>query len=97
MAQCQANIIPTIEQAFLTERINVETEHTSIRARHCLGRQIDRQPETWRSFHIPEQGLNFIGRLRNRQNAVLETIVFCRLGLFIFYQTGEQKSLVSVA
>jgi hypothetical protein len=75
MAQGQTDIVPTVEQAFLSESIDGKRQGPAIGANDLLPLEIDQQPITRRRPDQRKQRIDLGGRQDDRQDTVLEAVV----------------------
>jgi energy-coupling factor transporter ATP-binding protein EcfA2 len=74
VAQGQADVVPTIQQAFLAERVHLEAERFAARHGHGLRGQIHHQPITRRGLDLAEQAIHHFGTEANRQQTRFEAV-----------------------
>ena len=73
--QGQTDVVQTVEQAVLAERIDLEVQYLAIRAGHRLRLQVDGQLVARVGFDLLEQLVDFLVTEDDRQQAVLEAVV----------------------
>src|SRR5690606_19531213 len=79
--QSQADIIEAIQQAVLTERINLKGVFFAIRAANHLRFQVHGQLIAFVGFHRLEQLINALLIQHDRQQAVLEAVIEENVGV----------------
>ena len=76
MLQCQADLVQTVDQAVLAERIDLEAaDHVPVHPLDRLLRQVDDQLEAEEGLDVGEHLIDFRLREPDRQQAVLEAVV----------------------
>ena len=76
----QANIVQTIKQTILAERVHLKADLAAIGALDGLGCQIDRQGRVGAALGVIHQLVELFLRDLDRQDAVLEAVVVEDIG-----------------
>ena len=69
------DVVETVEQAMLAERIDVEADRPAVGAADLLFYEVDRERRVGAALGVVEQLLEILRRHRDRENAVFETVV----------------------
>ena len=74
MTQRQADVVPSVQQAFLAERVDLEWQLFAVRLHHALPRQIDGQLVSGKRRDFGEEAFHLRLGQHQRQQSVLEAV-----------------------
>src|SRR4051812_33380310 len=75
VAERETDVVPSVDEALLAERVDLEGHLFAIGLDHALPRQVDREPVAGERGDLRKQPVDLGFRKHQRQQAVLEAVV----------------------